>query len=82
MVESVTAKVTAKSWQTTLAGLVAALCLSGPEIAKAFDGNDATVTNWMAVIGALAVGALGGAARDNGKSSEQVGAKGPEGTGK
>jgi hypothetical protein len=67
-------KVAHGSWQTTLAGVVAALCLSGPEIGKTFDADPLTVTNWVAVLGALAVGALGGAARDNNKRSEDVGA--------
>lgn len=73
MVESVKS-MAAGSWQTTVFGALAALFLAGPEIAKAFDGNEATVCNWMAVAGAVAVGAMGGAARDNRRTSEQVGA--------
>lgn len=64
-----------KSWKTSCAGLgaiVVALCAA---LSARLDGDPATTPDWKA-LGAqvvLAIGLL--AARDNNKTSEQVGAK-------
>lgn len=65
----------AKSWRTTLAGLLAALTVCGPELAKLLDDDPATMPAWGLVLGAVVIGLGLGAARDNRVTSEQAGAK-------
>lgn len=66
-----------KSWKTTLAGLGALLAVLGPAINAQFDGKPETVPQWDLVLSAAFACAVGLFARDNDKSSEQVGAKEP-----
>jgi hypothetical protein len=63
-----------KSWRTTLCGLLAAMAVAGPELAKALDSDPATLCSWSLVLGSLLTGAGLGAARDNQVTSEQAGA--------
>ncbi len=63
------------SWRTSLAGLLAAIAASIPEIQKAIDGNEATVPQWGLVISAIGLAAVAFFARDNKVTSEQAGAK-------
>lgn len=64
-----------KSWQTTVAGVLAALGLAAPQLAKLLDGDTATVCDWTVVLAAAGALWLGVSARDNGVSSERAGAK-------
>lgn len=64
-----------KSWKTTVLGVIAGLSLILPQIAAALDSDPATVFSLEAVIAGLGAMGIGIAARDNNKSSEQVGAK-------
>lgn len=65
------------SWKTTLAGIAALVAAITTAIAAQFDSDPATTAEWGIVITAV-FAALGlTAARDNDKSSEDVGA-GPE----
>ena len=62
------------SWKTTLAGIGVLLAAIGAALHAAFDNDPATVINIQEIIAALAgLGLL--SARDNDKSSEDVGAK-------
>jgi hypothetical protein len=63
------------SWKTTICGFLAALCILIPELQAALDGNMDTVANMSQIMAALGMMGLGAAARDNGKTSEDVGAK-------
>lgn len=63
------------SWRTTLAGIVVALAALFTAAGALLDSDPATNPNWTMVMAEVA--AAGGliAARDNGVSSESVGAK-------
>lgn len=64
-----------KSWKTTVAGIGVALVAIGSALQAQFDGDPATSADWGIVIAAMiaAVGLFW--ARDNNRTSEQVGAK-------
>jgi len=64
-----------KSWKTTVAGIAAIIAAIALAIANEFDADPATVADWGAAIAALSAGLGLLFARDNNKSSEQVGAK-------
>jgi hypothetical protein len=64
-----------KSWKTTLAGIGSILGALGFALVAQFDANPETVPNWGAVISAITAGIGLIAARDNGVTSEQAGAK-------
>ena len=64
-----------KSWKTTVAGICAILAAVAGALAAELDGDPATTANWTAVIAAVVAGLGLIAARDNDKSSEDVGAK-------
>ena len=64
-----------KSWKTTVAGIAAIIAAISTAVAAQLDDDPNTVPNWGLVIPAIAAGAGLVAARDNDKSSEQVGAK-------
>ena len=66
---------TGKSWKTTAAGIAAIVAAVALAISHQFDSDPATVADWSAVITALTAGIGLVLARDNDKSSEQVGAK-------
>jgi uncharacterized membrane protein YhiD involved in acid resistance len=62
-----------KSWKTTTAGIGAILVAIGSALAAHFDGDASTVADWGAVIAAVIAGVGLLAARDNDKSSQDVG---------
>jgi hypothetical protein len=64
-----------KSWKTSAAGIGAILVAVGSAMTAHFDGDAMTVPDWGAVIAAVIAGIGLLAARDNGVTSEQVGAK-------
>ena len=61
-----------KSYRTTLAG-IAAILVAAASVLTGF--SDGTAVDWTAVIGAVIAGVGLIAARDNGVTSEQAGAK-------
>lgn len=63
------------SWKTTVAGLGTILGAVGVALAAQFDTNPITVPNWGTVITAITAGVGLILARDNDKSSEDVGTK-------
>ena len=64
-----------KSWKTTGAGIGAILVAVGSALSATFDSDPLTVADWGAVIAAVIAGIGLIAARDNDKTSEEVGAK-------
>lgn len=62
-----------KSWKTTTAGIGAILVAVGSALTAMFDGDAATVADWGAVIAAVIAGIGLISARDNDKSSQDVG---------
>lgn len=63
-----------KSWKTTLAGVAAIVAAVATAVSAQFDNNPATVPDWTLVIGMITAGVGLMFARDNDKTSEQVGA--------
>lgn len=64
-----------KSWKTTVAGVAGLVAAVATAVQTQFDGDPATTPDW-AVVGALLATCVGLLlARDNDKTSEQVGAK-------
>lgn len=63
-----------KSWKTTLAGIAAIVAAVGTAVSAQFDNDPATVPDWTMVIGMITAGVGLMLARDNDKTSEQVGA--------
>lgn len=63
-----------KSWKTTLAGAAAVVAAVATAVSAQFDNNPATVPDWTLVIGMITAGVGLMFARDNDKTSEQVGA--------
>ena len=64
-----------KSWKTSAAGVGAILVALGSALSATFDADPVTVPDWGALVAAIIAGVGLLAARDNDKSSEQVGAK-------
>ena len=64
-----------KSWKTTVMGVCAILVAVAGAVKMLVDNDPATNPDWTAVCAAVAAGIGLIAARDNGKSSESVGAK-------
>lgn len=64
-----------KSWKTTTAGIGAILVALGSILQALFDGNPATEPDYAALVAAIIAGVGLLAARDNGVSSEDAGAK-------
>lgn len=64
-----------KSWQTTVAGIMAFIMLAWPELQTLWDGVAETMPDWNIVIGGLLTMLGLGAARDHGVSSEDAGVK-------
>lgn len=64
----------ARSWKTTTAGILAIVGSICAAISAELDGNPDTTANWAAVIPAAIAGVGLVMARDNDKTSENVGA--------
>jgi len=64
-----------KSWKTTVAGIAGVIAAIASAVQAQLDGNPATVPDWGVVIALLASGLGLLLARDNDKTSEQVGAQ-------
>ena len=62
-----------KSWKTSAAGVGAILVAVGSALSSMFDNDPATVADWGAVVAAVIAGIGLLAARDNDKSSKDVG---------
>jgi anti-sigma-K factor RskA len=62
------------SWKTTLAGIAAIVAAVATAASAQFDNDPATVPDWTMVIGMITAGVGLILARDNNKTSEQVGA--------
>ena len=62
------------SWKTTLAGIAAIVAALATAVSAQFDNDPATVPDWTMVIGMITAGVGLILARDNNKTSEQVGA--------
>jgi hypothetical protein len=62
------------SWKTTLAGIAAIVAALATAVSAQFDNDPATVPDWTMVIGLITAGVGLVLARDNNKTSEQVGA--------
>ena len=64
-----------KSWKTTLAGIGTILTAIGFALTAQFDSDPLTVVNWTTTIAAFMAGIGLITARDNNRTSEDVGAK-------
>ena len=63
------------SWKTTTAGIAAIVVALGTAVGALFDADPLTLPDWGAVAAAVMAGVGLLAARDNGVTSEQAGAK-------
>jgi hypothetical protein len=63
------------SWKTTLSGIFAALAIALEDLGFLLDGDPSTVCEWSNVTGAAFIILLAILARDDDRSSEDVGAK-------
>jgi hypothetical protein len=63
------------SWRTTTAGIAAIVVALGTAVGALFDADPLTLPDWGAVAAAVMAGIGLLAARDNGVTSEQAGAK-------
>jgi drug/metabolite transporter (DMT)-like permease len=63
------------SWRTTTAGIAAIVVALGTAVGALFDADPLTLPDWGAVAAAVMAGVGLLAARDNGVTSEQAGAK-------
>lgn len=70
-----TTQLTSGSWKTSGAGIAAILVASGAALKALTDGDPATTVDFAALLAAVIAGVGLIFARDNNKSSEQVGAK-------
>jgi hypothetical protein len=64
-----------KSWKTTAAGIAAIVAALATAVGALFDADPLTMPDWGAVGAAIMAGIGLIAARDNGVTSEQAGAK-------
>ena len=64
-----------KSWKTTTAGIAAIVAALATAVGALFDADPMTMPDWGAVGAAVMAGIGLIAARDNGVTSEQAGAK-------
>jgi hypothetical protein len=64
-----------KSWKTTTAGIAAIVAALATALGALFDADPLTMPDWGAVGAAVMAGIGLIAARDNGVTSEQAGAK-------
>lgn len=64
-----------KSWKTTAAGIAAIVAALATAVGALFDADPVSMPDWGAVAAAVMAGVGLIAARDNGVTSEQAGAK-------
>jgi len=64
-----------KSWKTTAAGIAAIVAALATAVGALFDADPVSMPDWGAVAAAVMAGIGLIAARDNGVTSEQAGAK-------
>lgn len=64
-----------RSWKTTVAGIAAIIAAIALAISNEFDSDPATIADWGVVLATVIAGVGLLFARDNDKSSEDVGAK-------
>jgi len=64
-----------KSWKTTAAGIAAIVAALATAVGALFDADPVTMPDWGAIAAAVMAGVGLIAARDNGVTSEQAGAK-------
>jgi hypothetical protein len=64
-----------KSWKTSAAGIAAIVAALATAVGALFDADPLTMPDWGAVAAAVMAGIGLIAARDNGVTSEQAGAK-------
>jgi cytochrome b len=65
----------AGSWKTTTVGILTGVGIFATQLVNVLDADPATTFSVEAVLAALAAMGIGWFARDNDKSSEEVGAK-------
>ena len=70
-----------KSWKTTLAGIAGIVAAVASALQAQFDGDPVTTPNWELVFGLVAAGVGLLLARDNSRTSEEVGAGSASGGG-
>ncbi len=63
-----------KSWKTTVAGVAGIVAAIASAVAAQFDSDPATTPNWELVVGLIAAGLGLLLARDDNRTSEEVGA--------
>ena len=64
-----------KSWQTTAVGFLGGLVLAATQIIALLDNDPETVFQMSLLVSALGIMGIGYFARDNNKTSEDVGTK-------
>lgn len=64
-----------KSWKTTTLGIVTGLMILLPQLQAVLDTDPATNPSWEMILAGLGAMGIGVAARDNGKSSQDVGVR-------
>jgi hypothetical protein len=64
-----------KSWKTTAAGIAAIVAALATAVGALFDADPVSMPDWGAVAAAIMAGIGLIAARDNGVTSEQAGAR-------
>lgn len=62
-----------KSWKTTVLGLITGIMLILPQVATVIDGDPETNPEYQVLLAGFAAMGIGGLARDNDKSSQDVG---------
>lgn len=62
-----------KSWKTTLIGLISGIMLILPQISTVLDEDPTTNPEYQMILAGLAAMGIGGFARDNNKSSQDIG---------
>lgn len=61
--------------RTSVAGILGFLAIVSMQLKASFDNDPTTITDWNVIVEAIAVLGIGLAARDNGVTSEEAGAR-------
>ncbi len=64
-----------KSWQTTTLGIITGLMIILPQLQAVLDSDAATNPSWEMILAGLGAMGVGVVARDNNKSSQDVGVR-------